>query len=126
MSESYLPSERVQIVVDPAKEGIIEVRSSDPRFDLGERRYAMARVRVIDGRHYVKGMVLYSALIPEEYDVVCYMGSTVRSAYRLVRTYEGKVKKSTPILDIVQVEADWSAWTGTFPRQSIAERRNEV
>lgn len=68
----FIPGNRAGIKEDPAKEGIIEVRPGTKGIDLGDKKYEMAYIRVLDENHYFKGMCIYSDDLPEGYDVICY------------------------------------------------------
>lgn len=68
----FIPGKRAGAKEDPTKEGIIEVRPGTNGIDLGEEKYAMAYIRVLDARHCFKGMCVYSDNLPEDYDVICY------------------------------------------------------
>ena len=69
---NFIPGNRAGVKEDPTKEGIIEVRPGTKGIDLGDKKYAMAYIRVLDDRHYFKGMCIYSDNLPEDYDVICY------------------------------------------------------
>lgn len=51
------------------KDGVIEVRRGVDDLSLGDSAYAQVRVTV-DGKHYMKGMAMYSDKIPDGYDVI--------------------------------------------------------
>ena len=71
-SVKFIPGKRAGVKEDPLKEGIIEVRPGTKGIDLGEKKYAMAYIRVLDDRHCFKGMCMYSDNLPGDYDVICY------------------------------------------------------
>ena len=71
-SVKFIPGNRAGITEDPIKAGIIEVRPGTKGIDLGEQRYGMAYIRVLDEFHYLKGMCVYSNNLPENYDVIRY------------------------------------------------------
>lgn len=71
-SIKFIQGKRAGIKEDPLKEGIIEVRPGTKGIDLGEKKYAMAYIRVLDDRHCFKGMCTYSDNLPDDYDVICY------------------------------------------------------
>ena len=48
----FINGKRVGIKEDPMKEGIIEIRQGVKGLDLGENKYAMAYIRVVDEMHY--------------------------------------------------------------------------
>lgn len=68
----FIPGKRAGVKEDPSMEGIIEVRPGTKGIDLGENKYAMAYIRVLDEKHYFKGMCVYSDHLPEDYDVIYY------------------------------------------------------
>ena len=51
------------------KDGVIEIRRGVADLDLGNVRYAQARI-LVDGTHYLKGMAMYSDDMPEGCDIV--------------------------------------------------------
>ena len=71
-SVKFIPGKRAGVKEDPLKEGIIEVRPGTKGIDLGEKKYAMAYIRVLDDQHCFKGMCLYSNDLPDDYDIICY------------------------------------------------------
>ena len=72
LSVKFIPGKRAGVKEDPLKEGIIEVRPGTKGIDLGEKKYAMAYIRVLDNRHCFKGMCVYSDNLPDDYDIICY------------------------------------------------------
>lgn len=52
----FIPGNRAGIAVNPEKDGIIEVRPGTKGINLGERKYAMAYIRVLNEHKYLKGM----------------------------------------------------------------------
>lgn len=88
----FIPGKRAGIKEDWTMEGIIEVRPGTKGIDLGEHKYAMAYVRVLDESHYLKGMCIYSDRLPEDYDVICYYRNPAQGLQML--------KTITPDLEI--------------------------
>lgn len=70
----FIESSRVLIRQDPLKCGIIELRKGVADVSLGDRQYAQVRIRVGNARAYIKGMAVYSDVVPIGYDVVFYIG----------------------------------------------------
>lgn len=71
-SVKFVPGKKAGVKEDPLKEGIIEVRPGTKGIDLGEKKFALAYIRVLDDRHCFKGMCLYSDNLPGDYDIICY------------------------------------------------------
>ena len=71
-SVKFISGKRAGVKEDPLKEGIIEVRPGTEGIDLGEKKYAMAYIRVLDDQHCFKGMCVYSNNLPNDYDIICY------------------------------------------------------
>lgn len=67
-----LDSKRLQICYSEdggiTKDGIVELRRNVPDLDLGESRYSQVRI-MVDGKHYIKGMAVYSNDLPDGVDV---------------------------------------------------------
>ena len=104
----FIESSRVLIKQDPLKEGIIELRKNVEDISLGERRYANARIRVGNACTYIKGMAVYSDSIPEEYDVVFYIGNEFREDGKIRGMdvdMDQKYKKPLTIIEPVNDEA---------------------
>ena len=51
------------------KDGIVELRRNVPDLSLGESRYSQVRI-LVDGKHFIKGMAVYSDDMPDGVDVV--------------------------------------------------------
>ena len=51
-----------------AKDGVVELRRGVPDLNLGESRYSQVRI-MVDGKHYIKGMAIYSDDLPDGVDV---------------------------------------------------------
>lgn len=68
----FISGTKAGIKEDPEKEGIIEVRPGTKGINLGNEKYAMAYIRVLDGCHCFKGMCVYSNNMPYNYDIICY------------------------------------------------------
>ena len=73
MAQNFIPEDRVKIVWDESREGIIYLRRGVPELDLGENvKWAQAKIRVADENHYVKGMCMYSDFMPDDCDVIVF------------------------------------------------------
>ena len=51
------------------KDGVIELRRGVDDLSLGESRYSQVRI-MVDGKHYLKGMAVYSDNMPDGVDVI--------------------------------------------------------
>lgn len=69
---SSLSSKRLDIVYGDKggsdKDGLVEIRPGVKDLSLGESNYAQVRI-MVDGTHYIKGMAVYNADLPEGVDV---------------------------------------------------------
>ena len=95
MAQNFIPEDRVKIVWDESREGIIYLRRGVPELDLGENvKWANARIRVADENHYVKGMCMYSDLMPDGCDVIVFRAKFRSIGSDLFDTdFEGVLKK---------------------------------
>ena len=68
-----LDSKRLQIRYNEEggleKDGVIELRRGVDDLSLGDSRYSQVRI-MVDGKHYLKGMAVYSDDMPDGVDVV--------------------------------------------------------
>jgi len=108
-SVKFIPGKRAGVKEDPLKEGIIEVRPGTKGIDLGEKKYAMAYIRVLDNLHCFKGMCVYSDNLPDDYDIICYFRDpchgltvlrTVKPGMNLGKDIMTKVSTDHSILDL--------------------------
>lgn len=105
----FIESLRVLIKQHPLKEGVIELRKGVADISLGDRQYAPVRIRVGNGRAYIKGMAVYSDDIPAGYDVVFYISQEFGSDGKIRGWGIDMDKKYPKPLNIV--EADYQkAW----------------
>ena len=105
----FILGNRAGIKEDPAKAGIIEVRPGTKGVDLGEKKYAMAYIRVLDENHYLKGMCVYSDNLPDNYDVIKYC-SDPNDCLKSVKTVTPDMKLNKGVMTKILDDADWKAW----------------
>lgn len=132
--------DRVQVVYDSNKDGLIEIRPGVEDLNMGSARYSQVRIAV-DGTHYLKGMCVYGFDIPPGKDVVFYtskskdgddknalkkqesdperpFSSTVLE-YRY-KGADGTEKRSA--LNIVNTEGDWENWNKNLSSQMLSKQ----
>lgn len=105
----YIQGKLAGIKEDPDKEGIIEVRPGTAGIDLGDKRYAMAYIRVLDENHCFKGMCLYSDNLPDGYDIICYYRDPYHGL-KALRTVTSEMKLSKEIMTRVKIDDYWPDW----------------
>lgn len=103
-SIKYIPGNRAGVKEDSLKEGIIEVKPDTKGINLGDQKWCMAYIRVLDEIHYFKGMCIYSNDLPDGYDIICYFRDPSQGLKML--------KTVTPELDIgndimTKIKEDW-------------------
>ena len=109
----FIPGNRAGIAVNPEKDGIIEVRPGTKGINLGERKYAMAYIRVLNEHKYLKGMCLYSDNLPDEYDVIKYCRNPVDCLKALMDDRDPDIRIKTfnkGVMTKITNDGDWSAW----------------
>ena len=104
----FIPGKRAGIKEDPNKEGIVEIRPGTYGIDLGEKRYALAYIRVLDENHYFKGMCLYSDDLPDSYDVIYYYGEP-RYGLKALKTDTPEVTPDKGVMTKIPID-DYSGW----------------
>ena len=113
----FIESSRVLIRQDPLKCGVIELRKGVADISLGGRRYAQVRIRVGNARACIKGMAVYSDVIPAGYDVVFYIGQEF-GENGIIRGWgidtEEKYKKPMTIIES-DAEKAWDRWKNGLP-----------
>lgn len=129
----FIPGNRAGIAVNPEKDGIIEVRPGTKGINLGERKYAMAYIRVLSEHKYLKGMCIYSDNLPDEYDVIKYYKSPVDCLNALIDDRDelnipNKLNKG--IMTKISNKADPSAWKELFnpahlPHEFLRKKGNK-
>lgn len=100
----FIPGNRAGFREDPDKSGIIEVRPGTKGVDLGDKKYEVAYIRVLDEYHYIKGMCIYSDNLPDDYDVMLYYDDPRNALYALHRVRSDlKLKNGvmTPIIETI-------------------------
>ena len=113
----FIPGNRAGIKEDPIKAGIIEVRPGIRGLSLGEKKYEMAYIRVLDEHHYLKGMCIYSDNMPENYDVIkyCLDPKDCLKALKDDRDNPNMPQKlNKGIMTKVPDNGDWKAWGELF------------
>jgi len=127
------------------KDGLIELRSGVPEFNLGESHYAQVRIGVGD-THYMKGMAVQVNDIPDGYDVI-YNTNKLSTGNKLdamkpqkeagVSRFGAMVRPNTyldssgntvpGVLNIVgdttpNVEGSWDKWSKSLASQVLAKQ----
>lgn len=110
----FVPIQKAGLIINPEKEGIIEVRPGTKGIDLGECKFASAYIRVKDMYHYFKGMCIYSDNLPDGYDVIKYCRDPSDCLKALLNANEddnlqGKVFNKG-IMTKIKDNANWDAW----------------
>jgi len=106
-SVKFISGKRAGVKEDPLKEGIIEIRPGTDGIDLGEKKYAMAYIRVLDDQHCFKGMCVYSDKLPDGYDVICYYDSP-RHGLTVLRTIKPEMNLGKDIM--TKVPSDYGGY----------------
>lgn len=124
---NFIPGKRAGIKEDPLKEGIIEVRPGTKGIDLGERKYAMAYIRVLDEEHCFRGMCVYSDDLPDEYDVMCYFG-TPQQGLKVLKKVKPEMNLEYDIMkEVVPNSEIWlKEWETEPPRLAHEFLKREV
>lgn len=130
------------------KDGIIELRRGVEDLSLGESRYSQVRI-LVDNKHYLKGMAVYSDNMPDGVDVVFNtsktsyakamkpikddpdnpFGSAIKDAdqggqYWYTDSKTGK--KKLGLINKRADEGDWSDWADTLPSQFLAKQSKQM
>jgi len=115
-----------------AKDGVIELRRGVEDLSLGASRYAQVRIGV-DGKHYLKGMAMYSDDIPDGIDIV-YNVSKHKDVPREEVFKQMKDDPDNPFgatikrdgqrgaLNIVNEQGDWTPWTKNISSQVLSKQ----
>jgi DNA-binding Lrp family transcriptional regulator len=146
MDISNISSNRISVVKDPERDGLIELRSGVPELNMGAARYAQVRIGV-DGTHYIKGMaVINNNNLPPGKDIVFYTSKDVGSnptdtlkeqkvgdvnpfgtTIKPQRVYTDKDGNSLPsALNIVYEEGDWNTWSRTLSSQFLSKQPSSL
>lgn len=130
------------------KDGIIELRRGVEDLSLGESRYSQVRI-LVDNKHYLKGMAVYSDNMPDGVDVVFNtsknsydkamkkikddpdnpFGSAIKDAdqggqYWYTDSKTGK--KKLGLINKRADEGDWSDWADTLPSQFLSKQSKQL
>ena len=110
MNIKYIPGNRAGMMMDPLKEGIIEIRPGVRGLSLGDKKYVMAYIRVLDEDHYFKGMCIYSNDLPDHYDVICYYRDP-SNALKTLRHVKPEIKLNKGIMTKVKDDGKWDKFS---------------
>ncbi|HEY6022142.1 MAG TPA: helix-turn-helix domain-containing protein, partial [Candidatus Paceibacterota bacterium] len=130
-------------------DGVIYVRPGKADLSLGGTHYAQVRIAV-DGTHYLKGMAMYKDDLPEGVDLVFNtnkhntgnkhdamkplkidkgtgkidednpFGAVIRQIGD--KGPDGKVKKLTSVMNLVNDESDWETWSRSLSSQFLSKQ----
>ena len=129
------------------KDGVIELRRGVPDLSLGESRYSQVRI-MVDGKHYLKGMAVYSDDMPDGVDVVFNtnkskgtpldkvlkpikddpdnpFGSLIKDADQGGQYWYKDPKTGKKKLGLINKradEGDWDDWADALPSQFLAKQ----
>ena len=130
------------------KDGIIELRRGVDDLSLGESRYSQVRI-LVDNKHYLKGMAVYSDNMPDGIDVVFNtsktsydkalkkikndpdnpFGSAIKDADQGGQYWYTDPKTGKKKLGLINKradEGDWSDWADTLPSQFLAKQSKQL
>lgn len=137
-------SSRIQVVYGEEggkRDGLIELRRGVDDLDMGQSSYAQARI-LVDGTHYLKGMVVVSDDLPKGVDIRFHtpkqdtgnkldafktvepdpnnpFGSTIRKQKTFINK-DGE--KELTALNLVYDEGDWWKWKHTLSSQMLSKQ----
>lgn len=152
-----LDSKRLQVVYGDkgglAKDGLIEIRRGLTDLNLGDGvHYAQGRI-LVDGTHYLKGMMRYADDLPDGIDVrfntnknedVPVMGTGKDSILKPIKKdpknpfgayipvegqyeYDGEDgKKHLSPINKTRGEGEWKDWSNDTPSQFLAKQKEEL
>lgn len=113
--------DRVKIIFDELKDGLIALRENVNDISLGENtRYAPIRI-LLEGDAFIKGMGVYSDDIPDGYDIVAYVNPerpfyTVRGTFpENIFDVGTKIKEQHGIINVVDIGDGWTEWKAQLP-----------
>lgn len=144
-------SKRVQVVYGPEggakSDGVIYVRPGVHDLDMGGTHFAQARI-LIDGTHYLKGMVVQKDDLPSGVDVQFHTnkedkGNKLAAMKPVQRDSEGNVDSENPFgsainrqiivggkvksaINIVNEEANWDNWSKNLASQFLSKQKPEL
>lgn len=130
-----------------AKDGVVELRRGVPDLNLGESRYSQVRI-MVDGKHYIKGMAIYSDDLPDGVDVRFNtnktkgtplekvlkpikddrdnpFGSLIKDADQGGQYWYDDPKTGKKKLGLINKradEGDWSEWVDALPSQFLSKQ----
>lgn len=146
-----LDSKRLQIRYNEEggleKDGIIELRRGVDDLSLGDSRYSQVRI-MVDGKHYLKGMAVYSDDMPDGVDVVFNtnktkgtpmekvlkpikddpdnpFGSAIKDADKGGQYWYKDKKTGKEKLGLINKradEGDWDEWADALPSQFLGKQ----
>lgn len=146
-----LDSKRLQIRYNEEggleKDGVIELRRGVDDLSLGDSRYSQVRI-MVDGKHYLKGMAVYSDDMPDGVDVVFNtnktkgtpmekvlkpikddpdnpFGSAIKDADKGGQYWYTDKKTGKQKLGLINKradEGDWDEWADALPSQFLAKQ----
>lgn len=125
-------------------DGVVYVRPGVPDVNIGGKSYAQVRV-LVDGTHYIKGMAMYKADLPDGADLVFNtnksntgnkldalkpistdpdnpFGSMIDRQIGVVGE-KGRVQELTSVMNIVNEEGSWGKWSNTISSQVLSKQR---
>ena len=130
-----------------AKDGVVELRRGVPDLNLGESRYSQVRI-MVDGKHYIKGMAVYSDDLPDGVDVRFNtnktkgtslekvlkpikddrdnpFGSLIKDADQGGQYWYNDPKTGKKKLGLINKradEGDWNEWADALPSQFLSKQ----
>ena len=130
-----------------AKDGVVELRRGVPDLNLGESRYSQVRI-MVDGKHYIKGMAIYSDDLPDGVDVRFNtnktkgmplekvlkpikddrdnpFGSLIKDADQGGQYWYDDPKTGKKKLGLINKradEGDWNEWADALPSQFLSKQ----
>lgn len=135
-----ISSDRVQIRYaedgGSEKDGVIELREGVPDLNIGQSRYAQVRIAV-DGTHYLKGMAIYGADMPDGVDILFNTNKTKDVAKMdvlkpmktdkngnidLENPFGASIKDQRGALNIVNEDEDWQKWSKNLSSQFLSKQ----
>lgn len=117
-------------------DGVIYVRPGVEDISMGKSRYAQVRIAV-DGTHYIKGMAMYKADLPDGVDLMfntnkSNTGNKKDALKELKRDKDGNIDADNPFgavisrqqghMNIVNEEGDWSKWSRSLSSQMLSKQ----
>jgi len=132
------------------KDGVIELRKNVKDLSLGESEYAQVRI-MVDNKHYMKGMAMYSDDIPDGYDIVYnsnkHQGTPKEEVFKPLKTNKetGEIIKEQPFgatikrggqskyigadgkehlspINKITEEGDWDSWSKDLSQQFLSKQ----